>query len=199
LIEAQMRGGLHLAVATIAIAFGMAPQAAEAAVTVMGGGLAESCSKAARLASRNATADEYGIQLCSLSIGSEALSDRDLAGTYVNRGILHMTRSQFRDAEHDFDAALQLQPAMGEAFVNRGAVLIAERRFAEGLAEIDKGLALNPEEPEKAYFDRGLAHEYMDDMKAAYFDYLRASELKPDWDAPKRELDRFTVTRPAAR
>ena len=33
-------------------------------------------------------------------------------------------------------------------------------------------------------------------MRAAYFDYLRAVELKPEWDIPKRELTRFKVVKP---
>ena len=189
-----MRKHLHLAVAAMAIALGIGPSVSEAAVTVLGGGLAEACSKAAKVASRSALADDTGIRICSLAIENEALATRDLAGTYVNRGILRMTRSWYRDAESDFNMALYLLPVMGEAYVNRGAARIGERRFSEGLVDIDKGLTLNPEEPEKAYFDRALAHEYLDDMKAAYFDYLKASELKPDWDAPKKELARFTVS-----
>lgn len=63
-------------------------------------------------------------------------------------------------------------------------------------AEIDKGLTLAPEEPEKAYYNRGLAHEGLADLKAAYFDYRRAAELKPDWPIPQRELGRFSVRSP---
>jgi tetratricopeptide (TPR) repeat protein len=191
-----MRGGLHVAAAAAAmVCLGLEVSTAGAAVTVMGGGLAESCSKAALLASRSAIADDDAIRVCTLAIGSEPLSDRDLAGTHVNRGILYLARSAFRDAKHDFDTALYIEPTMGEAYVNRGAALIGERHFGEGLADIDKGLTLNPEQPEKAYFDRGLAHEYMNDLKSAYLDYLKASELKPDWDVPKKELARFSVTR----
>ena len=35
----------------------------------------------------------------------------------------------------------------------------------------------------------------LDDLKAAYFDYKKAVELKPDWDMPQKELARFTVER----
>ena len=73
--------------------------------------------------------------------------------------------------------------------------LVAERRFREGDVEIDRGLALGADEPEKAYFNRALAWEGLDDMKAAWLDYQKALEIRPDWDAPRRELTRFTVTR----
>jgi len=90
---------------------------------------------------------------------------------------------------------VKLDPTMGEAFVNRGAALVAQRRFQEGVVEIDRGLALGADEPEKAYFNRALAWEGLDDMKAAWLDYQKALEIRPDWDAPRRELTRFTVTR----
>ena len=167
---------------------------ANASVTVMGGGLAESCSKAARSASRGSIVDQQAIANCTLAIENETLSTHDRAGTYINRGVLRLARSLYRDAKSDFDAATDLAPMIGEAYVNRGAALIGERRYADGLVDIDKGLALGSEEPEKAYFNRGLAHEYLDDLKAAYLDYQQALALKPDWDQPKKELARFTLT-----
>ena len=39
-----------------------------------------------------------------------------------------------------------------------------------------------------------LASEGLDDEKSAYFDYQKAVELSPDWDAPKAELLRFHVS-----
>ncbi len=77
-----------------------------------------------------------------------------------------------------------------------GAALIGQGRFAEGVAEIDKGLALNPTEPEKAYFNRAVAEERLGDLKSAYNDYRKAQELKPDWPLPQTELARFRVRAP---
>jgi len=61
------------------------------------------------------------------------------------------------------------------------------------VADIDRGLAYGPEQPEKAYFNRALAKEFLDDTKGAYLDYLKAAELAPTWTAPQVELKRFTV------
>jgi tetratricopeptide (TPR) repeat protein len=80
--------------------------------------------------------------------------------------------------------------------VNRGATLVGEDRFREGVEQIDKGLSLGVKDPEKAFFNRGLANEALGDLQAAYRDYSRAAELKPDWAAPKTELARFSVKRP---
>ena len=53
---------------------------------------------------------------------------------------------------------------------------------------------MKPTEPEKAYYNRGVAEERLGDVRSAYFDYRTASQLKPDWSLPKIELARFTVT-----
>jgi tetratricopeptide (TPR) repeat protein len=163
---------------------------AQAAVTVIGGSAAQDCFQAAKYGGP----PDAGIAACTRAIGFETLSDQDMAGTYVNRGVLYMSRAAYQPARSDFEQAIKLEPRMGEAIVNRGGALIAQRRYAEGISEITRGLELNPEEPEKAYFNRALAYESIDDLKAAYFDYSKALELKPNWEQPKAELARFTVS-----
>ena len=165
---------------------------AYAATTVLGNGLANICSKAAKGGEHNLTS----LEVCTLAIETESLTRRDRAGTFVNRGVIKMRRKDYDDARRDFEAAIRLQPDMGEAYVNRGGALVGERRYVDALLDIDRGLSLDPEEPEKAYYNRGLANEGLDDVKAAYFDYLRALELAPEWEIPKRELSRFTVVAP---
>ncbi|MBP7704958.1 MAG: hypothetical protein KA105_06690 [Caulobacter sp.] len=164
---------------------------ASAAAFVIGGGMADACSQAA-VQGRD---DRASLDTCTVALESQPLVGRDRAGTLVNRGVIHLRRKAFIDARRDFDAALRLEPQLGEAFVNRGAAYIAERRYSEGVAEIDRGLALGADEPEKAYFNRALAWEGLDDMKAAWLDYQKALELRPDWEAPRRELARFSISR----
>jgi tetratricopeptide (TPR) repeat protein len=168
----------------------MAAGAAQASVTVIGGGLAEACSKAA-LAGKSDTRSE---KMCTDALDTELLSPRDRAGTFVNRGVLKLRRTAFEAATKDFNAAISLKPDMGEAYVNRGAASIGEHRYAESLPDLNKAISMGVEEPAKAYFNRALAYEGLDDVKSAYFDYQKAVELSPDWDAPKTELLRFHVS-----
>jgi len=109
--------------------------------------------------------------------------------------VLKLRRKEFASAEWDFNRAIKTKPDLGEAYVNRGAASVGAKRYAEGMADLNKALELGVEEPEKAYFNRALAYEGLDNLKAAYFDYQKAVELKPEWDPPKRELARFTVER----
>jgi tetratricopeptide (TPR) repeat protein len=122
------------------------------------------------------------------------LAPPDRGGTLINRGVIKLRRGQFEAAHVDFDAGIALIPEVGEGWINRGAMFVGEHKYRDGLGDLDKGLTLGVKEPEKAYFNRALAHEGLDDEKAAYLDFQQASTLKPDWDAPKQELKRFTVS-----
>jgi tetratricopeptide (TPR) repeat protein len=182
--------GLTLGFSAI-LAGGLAVGAGHAAVTVFGGpGPADDCYKAAKFG----LAPKNGIDSCTRAIQGQPMSDHDMAGTYVNRGVIYMTLEAFVPAQHDFESAMKLDSKMGEAVVNNGGALVALGRYADGIAEISRGLDLNPAEPEKAYFNRALAYEGLDDLKAAYYDYSKAAALKPTWDEPRAELARFTVT-----
>ena len=172
----------------------MLATSASAAVTVLGNGAANQCSAAALAGD----ATDEDLAVCNTAL-LEVVSDTEKAGTYVNRGVILLRRKNFTAARTDYETAEKIVPTMGEAVVNRGASFVAERRYLEGLTEIDRGLSLNPEEPEKAYFNRALANEGLDDMKAAYLDYMKALELAPNWEAPRHELSRFTVENPTAK
>jgi len=183
---------MRIALVSAALAAFCIAGQAQAATTVLGNGLANFCSKAAKAGED----DLSSLEVCTLAIETESMSRRDRAGTYVNRGVIFMRRKDYDDARRDFDIAIRLQPEMGEAYVNRGGALVGEKRYVDALLDIDHGLSLETEEPEKAYYNRGLANEGLDDVKSAYFDYMRALELAPDWEIPKRELTRFTVISP---
>jgi tetratricopeptide (TPR) repeat protein len=177
---------LSLAVGLAALALG---GSAFAAMTVYSDN-AQSCYQAAKYGDIHGT----GLDDCSEAMFGMANADPDLARTLVNRGVVYLHHYRFTMAQADFDSALTLNPKLGEAYANRGAARIGMGRFAQGISDIDLGLPLGTDEPEKAYYNRALAEEFLDDEKAAYFDYLKAEQLKPSWDAPKKELTRFTVS-----
>jgi len=175
----------------LAGALALAASEARASVTVIGGGLAEACSKGTLSGGVSRQLEA----LCDQALSEELLSPRDKAGTFVNRGIIKLRRHDLAAAMSDFDQAVRYQPQLGEIYINRGAALVGEHRYADGLADINKGLKFGVEEPAKAYYNRALAYEGLDDIKSAYFDYQKALELSPEWDAPKQQLVRFHVAR----
>lgn len=185
-----MRKTFQLLLITSAAAL-VAGSAHAGAVTVLGGGMARLCSMAALGGDSDLKAEE----MCTMALEMELLSTRDRAGTYVNRGVLKLRRKAYGQAEWDFNRAVETKPDMGEAYVNRGAAYVGSKRYSEGLADINKALAMGVDEPEKAYFNRALAYEGLDNLKAAYFDFLKAQELAPAWQEPAKELARYTVER----
>ena len=181
---------LNILFGAVALSFGLAG-AAGAAVTVMGDTSAQQCSEAAF----HEQADAVSMQVCTAALSESQLDRRDLAGTYINRGVMWMIRRDYASARADFQRAIDIDPGLGEAWVNRGAVAIVDKHFQDGIDDISKGLTLGTEEPAKAYYNRGVAYEGIDDEKSAYLDYQQALVLQPGWDLPKQELLRFTVTR----
>jgi tetratricopeptide (TPR) repeat protein len=167
----------------------LAAGSAGAAVTVLGSSLAEDCAQAAF----HGKSDNTALEICNQALQEGVLGSRDEAGTYVNRGVILMTRRDYDHALADFRHAISIVPSMGESWVNLGAVEVAEKRYQDGVTDISKGLDLGIQEPAKAHYNRALAYEGLDDETNAYRDYEAALTLDPNWDLPKQELLRFTV------
>jgi tetratricopeptide (TPR) repeat protein len=190
----QRLGASILVGAAAAVLFTVAPRPAEA-VEVLIGGRAQSCSEQAKAGMAN----PISLENCTMAILTEMLTGRSLAATYLNRGVIFLDMGNYGSAIRDFDEALAIQTNMGEAYVNRGAALIGLRRNEEALEQINRGLALDPDEPEKAYGNRALAKWNLDDIRGAYDDFMRAHELKPEWTWPTEQLAHFRVQTRAAR
>jgi tetratricopeptide (TPR) repeat protein len=178
------------------------PGAASAqAISVFGGGWGEACWRAA-LASTFRHMDSAveearwkadSINQCDEAIAGSAMDPRDLAATYVNRAILEMSRESYAVAEKNLDSALALLPKLPEAHVNLGSALINMKRYDEGVTETELGLKLGTKEPERAYYNLGIAYERLGNLQKAYESYRQASALDPKWQEPKDELSRFKV------
>ncbi|MEO6255579.1 MAG: tetratricopeptide repeat protein [Sphingomicrobium sp.] len=166
---------------------GMAPTGA--AVISVGGNSAQSCynAAAARDASANAMRD------CNTALGQDVLPYTDLVASYVNRGVLRLIQADYRSAESDFDRAMALQPSQAEAWLNKGIARYQMGDTKAAVVNFDRAIELRTRFAALAYFGRGLANEDNGDIKAAYADLKHASQLNPEWDAPRQELTRFQV------
>ena len=157
--------GASLAVAALAAAGG-----AWATVAVFGNSQAENCYKAAKAGRM----DDGAIRLCDKALAEDDLLPVDRGGTLVNRGVMRMRRGDLILARDDLNAGVALNPAVGDGWLDHGAVLVALKHFDEGKADIDKAIGLGVTEPEKAYYNRAIAEEGLNDEKAAYYDYQPA-------------------------
>lgn len=163
--------------------------AAYAAVTVFGDTAAHECYQAAI----EGRTDRGSLRHCETALQQESITNRDRAATLVNRGVIRLHRAEYETALSDFDSAIRLMPSLGESHVDRGAALIMLRDYAPAIVSITRGIELGTEDLHEAYFNRALAHEFSGNLRGAYEDYRRASELAPEWPRPHLELARFQV------
>jgi len=192
-------------------------------LTIIDGGYAEQCSMAARNPQAASGITITGsrviispIRLCTLAIqeGDEA---GNRAASYNNRGVLHFEAANYDDALADFTEAVQLDNTLTFAHINRGNIFNLREQWAQAISAFDRAIELgiqprpgragetieSPQASEaravrelaRAHFNRGIAHENLEQLREAYRDYLRASELAPEWEEPRRELERFEVVR----
>jgi tetratricopeptide (TPR) repeat protein len=166
---------------------------ASAAVTVLGGGLANSCYQSAEFGGDPAQA----VHSCSLALEQETLTVADRAATFINRGILRSRMGDMNGALRDYDTGLGIDGVHGEGYVDRGATYIAMQRYQDAMTDINKGIEMGAKKPHIAYYDRAIADEALGDVRGAYLDYKKAVELEPDFTLANEQLTRFKVIRKA--
>jgi tetratricopeptide (TPR) repeat protein len=163
---------------------------ASASVMVIGNSSARLCFEAADSPIDPQMDD---LRRCDMAIRDEGLNRRDLVATYVNRGIIKLRRGQIDYALADFDTAIEMDPDQPEAYLNKGAAMMRRQEASQALQLFTVALEKNTTRPELAHYGRAIANETLGNVREAYADYRRASELDPEWQEPRTELARFRV------
>ncbi len=158
---------------------------------IIGGGLAKDCFMKVQAQSSRFVDVE---RTCTRALESETMTRANRAATYVNRGIIRMRAGNHDSALIDYERAINLEAELGPAYLNRGAALILKGDYASALTALDRSINLETNDLHAAHYNRALARERTGDVTGAYYDFKAASELKPDWQLPLRQLERFTVT-----
>ena len=176
----------------LAAAAFLAPLPALAGVTVIGSSPARVCYEAAESPLRATT---ESLRACNSALESGLTPLTELVATRVNRGILYLRRGDTDRAMTDFDAAMAMNPDEPETYLNRGSALMRRESPGDAIAMFTTAISKNTRRPELAYYARAVAHENLGNIRAAYSDYRRASQLAPRWNEPRVELSRFRVVR----
>lgn len=151
---------------------------------------AVACFRAADTETRRPDA----VAICSTALRDANLSSYDRVATLVNRGIIQFRIENFDAAIGDFDAAMAIEPNQPDAMIDRGITMLAAGADVDSsLSYIDRGIAGGPQRPWVGYYGRAVANELAGRDAAAYHDYRRALELRPDWELARRALSRFSV------
>ena len=178
-----------------------AASASAQTVQVLGDASGESCWRAAAAttklkmdsAAMEARWKSDAIGACDDALKSAKLDRIDMASTWVNRGILEMSRERYKNARGNFKEALNLIPKLPEAHVDMGSALINLQDYAEGVKETELGISMGSHEAQRAYYNLGIAYEAMGDLQKSYDSYRKAADIDPAWDDPKKQMARFTL------
>ena len=163
---------------------------ASASVMVIGSSDARLCFEAADSPLMPQVRD---LRHCDDALSAGGLTNYDSVATHVNRGILRLRRGLIDQSIADFDAAMTLDPNQPEAYLNKGAALIQRQNPSEAAQLFTVALEHNTQRPAIAHYGRAVANEALGNVREAYQDYRMASELAPDWAAPRADLQRFRV------
>ncbi len=168
---------------------------AHAALNVFGSTLARQCYEAAMSASGT------GAALCERALTNDQLTDRDRAATLVNRGIIYNTARQLDLAVADFDAALKINPNLGEAYLNRGNAYFWQHKYPEATADYGKAIDLKIGSRDYAHYNKALAEMNTGKFEDAKADLKAALAITPGFKAASdrmAEVDKVLAARAAS-
>ncbi len=168
----------------IGLATALAATSAQAqlAVTTFGATDAQACYDDAR--SDAATSTES----CDAALKGQALTRRDRIATLVNRGIVHNRAGRLTDALADFNAALDADGSLGEAYLNRGNARFLAGQYDLAVADYEKSLDTELSKPWVAWYNIGLAREAQKDARAARTAYERSLDINPSFGPARKKL-----------
>lgn len=87
------------------------------------------------------------------------------AGDYINRGLLHYRRHNYRGALSDYDQAVKLAPREADTYYNRGVMRQEVGDYNRALEDFNTAIELDPERTEMRY-QRGLVEMQLKQWKA---------------------------------
>lgn len=164
---------------------GFSGAAAQMAVTTFGATDAASCyDNAANDLSRETDP-------CDQALARGGLTRADRLKTLVNRGIIHNRNGDLKAAVDDFNAALDIDAGVGEAYLNRGNSYYLSGQYDAALADYEAALANDVNKPWAAWYNIGLAYEAKKDKQKAREAYEKALELNPSFTPAQLKLTKL--------
>ena len=108
--------------------------------------------------------DDAYVQLTqAINLGSK------WAGDYINRGIIHYHRNNYRGALSDYDQAVKLAPREADCYYNRGVMRQEVGDYNRALEDLNTAISLDAERTEMRY-QRGLVEMQLKQWKAVVTD-----------------------------
>lgn len=157
--------------------------AAQMSITTIGATDAADCYKNAQNNFENDTGS------CDAALRDRNTTRRDKMKTRVNRGIIHNRNGNLAAARADFNAAIDMDASLAEAYLNRGNSHFLSGRHNAALADYQKSLALDVSKPWAAWYNIGLVYDVKKDAEKAREAYEKALELNPNFTLARMKLE----------
>jgi len=161
-------------------------------VTVIGGdSLATECFQTSQIVAMTGSSSKEDLDKCSNAVSHGKLNLRDLAATYVNRGIIKVALEDFSGGLADYETAIEILPSYAaEAYLNRGNIMLIAKRYNNAIEDYQEALKRDVNQPHVAVLNLGLAYEYLGDLEQAKRYYEEAITVIPEWPTAIEKLSR---------
>ena len=160
-----------------------APSQAQMSVTTIGATDAVSCYENAR--------DDFSRDTdpCDEALEQSAMSRSDQKKTLVNRGIILNRVGEVGAAMDDFNNALEIDGALGEAYLNRGNSFYLMRQYDDALSDYERALEMGLTKPWAAWYNIGLVYEATKQPAKAREAYEEAVRINPNFTQAQMKLN----------
>jgi tetratricopeptide (TPR) repeat protein len=99
-------------------------------------------------------------------------------GAHYNRGLAHLRKKRYADAEEDFSKALELAPNLADAHLHRGLAREGQGRRAEALADLTRAIDLDTPST-RAFFTRARLRRALGNVAGAESDQKMGLDREP--------------------
>ena len=182
----------HISKVLLASAFSLSMAAtASAQIVVQGGGAAQACYMSTKAGNPGRIG---AIRKCEAALLELGLSNKDLAATHVNLGVLLMRKGDYDKAKTHYSRAIEMRPKLSEAYINYAASLIYTGDYNAAIKAVDTSIELGTDKMPEALYNRAIAYDRLKNYKGAYKDLKQALALRPEWTPAIDLLSGYQVT-----
>src|SRR5205085_7224819 len=98
---------------------------------------------------------------------------------FYNRGLLYQNMGELEKATNDYEAILKLDRNYADAHYNLGYIDLAFKKdYNSAITHFTDAIRINKQYAE-AFYNRGVAYDFLGDRKSAVKDYRQALNIVP--------------------
>lgn len=136
-------------------------------------------------------ASSKAIRACSKSYRDSVPNHGLRSDILTRRGLLQLSAGRFDKASADFKRAAKLSGDNEFAFLGQGFAALLKNDPTKA-ADLFNDCTAHKKAAPLAIYGLAMASEMSGDMNAAKHHYEMAAKMRPDWSAPRDELNRVT-------